>query len=479
MKKKRFSRTLKAIAAIKEKDMLETPLYSDFEKDNLLATQPAILSVKDLSLALKQRVETDFKHVRVRGEISGFKRHTSGHSYFSLKDAETVLDAVCWRGTYLKAPLQDGLEVIATGRLTTYPGRSKYQIVIEQVEAAGEGALLKLLLERKARLQAEGLFSEKRPLPAFPKTIGIVTSPTGAVLHDILHRLQDRYPCHVLVWPTAVQGPGAAEQITAAIKGFNDLPHPQQPDVIIVARGGGSLEDLWCFNEENVVRAAAHSLIPLISAVGHETDTTLIDWAADLRAPTPTAAAELATPVLGGIALTLRQYVERLHNVISRQFDNDRMHLINLGRALPSPQQVMEQTMLRLDDWADRLWQAQTVWVNYQQQTLATLKARLRPPYDLLRNAEPQLAKLFDRLFDSQQRLLQRKQEHLLWQATSLEQNSYQRVLERGFCWVASQNQVVTRASFFNDHLTATLTLQFADGAVEVNTQVTNKAKPL
>src|SRR5437588_6193585 len=261
-------------------------------------------TVSELSMALKRSIEESFSHVRVRGEISSFKRVGSGHCYFALKDAEAVLDAVCWRNTAIRLPLkpEDGMEVVCTGRLTTYPGRSKYQLVIDSIELAGIGALLRILEERRLRLAAEGLFAaeRKKKLPFLPRVIGIVTSPSGAVIRDILHRLGDRFPRRVLLWPVAVQGEGAAAQIAAAIDGFNRLSSEGQvprPDLLIVARGGGSLEDLMAFNEEIVVRAAAESAIPLISAVGHETDTTLIDFASDRRAPTPTAAAEFAVPV--------------------------------------------------------------------------------------------------------------------------------------------------------------------------------------
>ena len=263
-----------------------------------------VLSVGELSQALKRVVEGEFAWVSVRGEVSGFKRAASGHLYFALKDAEAVLDAVCWRGVAGRLGLvpEDGLEVVATGKISTYPGRSRYQIVVERLELSGAGALLALLEARKKALAAEGLFDEvrKRDLPYLPETVGVVTSPTGAVIRDILHRIEDRFPRRVLVWPVKVQGAGAAEEIAAAIAGFNRLDAGAavpRPDVLIVARGGGSLEDLWAFNEEVVVRAAAASEIPLIAAVGHETDVTLIDLAADRRAPTPTAAAEMAVPV--------------------------------------------------------------------------------------------------------------------------------------------------------------------------------------
>src|SRR4030081_2607370 len=262
-------------------------------------------TVSELSSALKRTVEDAYGHVRVRGEISGFRGpHSSGHCYFALKDESAKIEAVIWKFAHARMRFkpQEGLEVIATGKLTTYPGSSKYQIVIEAIEPAGIGALMALMEERKKKLAAEGLFDEARKqlLPWLPEVIGVVTSPTGAVIRDILHRLEDRFPRRVLVWPVRVQGEGSAEQIAGAIRGFNALPESgriPRPDLLIVARGGGSLEDLWSFNEEIVVRAAAESMIPLISAVGHETDITLIDFAADKRAPTPTAAAEMAVPV--------------------------------------------------------------------------------------------------------------------------------------------------------------------------------------
>ena len=319
-------------------------------------------TVTELAFALKRTVEEAYGLVRVRGELSGFKRAASGHLYFALKDEKALIDAVAWRGSVPKLAFEpaDGLEVICTGRLTTYPGRSKYQLVVERIEPAGVGALMALLEERRRLLTAEGLFDQarKRPLPFLPEVIGVVTSPTGAVIRDILHRVADRFPVRVLVWPVLVQGEGAAEQIAAAIRGFGALPMGgavPRPDVLIVARGGGSIEDLWAFNEEAVVRAAAASPIPLISAVGHETDTTLIDHAADRRAPTPTAAAEMAVPVRRDLLLQQSDLDGRLHHAVARRLDQLAQRLDGLARGLPRPEMVLGMAAQRLDDLGERL----------------------------------------------------------------------------------------------------------------------------
>src|SRR5579872_7383841 len=301
-------------------------------------------TVSELSSALKRTVEDNFGHVRVRGEISGFRGpHSSGHCYFALKDQSAKIEAVVWRTTFqrMRFKPQEGLEVIATGKLTTFPGSSKYQIVIDTLEPAGVGALMKLLEERKKKLAAEGLFDEARKqlLPFLPEVIGVVTSPTGAVIRDILHRLADRFPRRVLVWPVRVQGEASAAEVANAISGFNALsgngPLPR-PDLIIVARGGGSLEDLWSFNEEIVVRAAAGSMIPLIAAVGHETDVTLIDYAADKRAPTPTAAAEMAVPVRAELIAEIMSKARRALACWQRGQEHRRTELRAAARALPA-----------------------------------------------------------------------------------------------------------------------------------------------
>jgi exodeoxyribonuclease VII large subunit len=293
----------------------------------------------------------------VRGEISGFKRHASGHCYFTLKDENACIDAVIWRtstGALAFKP-EDGAEVIATGKLTTYPGRSKYQIVVERMELAGEGALLALLERRRKVLAAEGLFEadRKRKLPFLPRIIGVVTSPTGAVIRDILHRLEDRCPTHVIVWPVPVQGEGAAERVAAAIRGFASFQ--QRPDLLIVARGGGSIEDLWAFNEEEVVRAAAESPIPLISAVGHETDTTLIDFAADRRAPTPTAAAEIAVPVRSELFAQLSELAHRAQQCLARRAERSRERFELTVCRWPEAQAIFAPKVQRVDELGERL----------------------------------------------------------------------------------------------------------------------------
>lgn len=343
-------------------------------------------SVSELSFALKRTIEDAYEYVRVRGEISGFKRAASGHMYMALKDADAVLDAVCWRGvaSRLEISPEDGLEVIATGKLTTYPGRSKYQLVIQSMEPAGMGALMALLEERKKKLAAEGLFApeRKRPIPFLPRVVGVVTSPTGAVIRDILHRLSDRFPRDVLVWPVLVQGEGAAAQVAAAIRGFNALPETgdiRRPDVLIVARGGGSLEDLWAFNEEIVVRAAAESTVPLISAVGHETDTTLIDYVSDLRAPTPTAAAEKAVPVRSELLSRVEVLGSRLHGARRRLIDDRRQRVAGLARGLPSPREIMALPQQRVDDLGERLPRALVTMVERGRARLDRIAAKVTP----------------------------------------------------------------------------------------------------
>ncbi|WP_038013645.1 exodeoxyribonuclease VII large subunit [Terasakiella pusilla] len=440
-----------------------------------------ILSVSELSGALKRTVEDAFSLVRVRGEISGFKRATSGHWYLGLKDENAVMDAVCWKGAAAKMDLrpQDGMEVICKGRLTTFPGRSKYQLVIESMELAGEGALLKLLEDLKRKLAAEGLFApeRKKPIPFLPKVIGIVTSPTGAVIRDIMHRLNDRFPRHVLLWPCLVQGKGAAEQVAQGIRAFNSIDGTQgvpRPDLLIVARGGGSLEDLWSFNEEIVVRAAAESDIPLISAVGHETDTTLIDYASDRRAPTPTAAAEMAVPVRMELLAQVMDDSTRLVSAMNRLMDERNLRVKSAARAIPNPQRMVEDMTLRLDDRVERLDNSVQNLLQRQGMRVEQLASKIPAPGQQIQNAQERLLGRTQSLMSAYQSLLQRK--HSQYDRTSalvrrkavddsiqrstqklsslsalLESYSYKSVLDRGFALVTdNEGSAVTSPTGLN-----------------------------
>jgi exodeoxyribonuclease VII large subunit len=344
------------------------------------------LTVSELSAALKRTIEDAYGYVRVRGELGKVSYHGNGHVYFDLKDDRASIAGVIWRSTAprIKLKLEAGLEVVLTGRLTTYPGRSQYQIVVETLEPAGLGALMALVEQRKQKLAAEGLFDEARKqlLPYLPTVIGVITSPTGAVIRDILHRLADRFPRRVLLWPVKVQGEGSALEVAAAIAGFNALPERgslPRPDLLIVARGGGSLEDLWSFNEEIVVRAAAESLIPLISAVGHETDVTLIDFAADRRAPTPTAAAEMAVPVRADLLVAIDSLARRALACWRRNQDHRRAELRAAIRALPDADEVLAVPRQRLDHAATALGRALRANAHIHRVGFSRIGARLSP----------------------------------------------------------------------------------------------------
>jgi exodeoxyribonuclease VII large subunit len=433
-----------------------------------------ILGVGEISQALKGVVEQSFARVRVRGEISGFKRAASGHMYFTLKDENAVLDGVCWKGTAGRLGIrpEDGMDIVATGRLTTYPGRSKYQIVVDQMELAGEGALLKLLEDRKKKLAAEGLFEEsrKRSLPFIPEVIGVVTSPTGAVIKDILHRIGDRFPRWVILWPVVVQGDKAAEQIAAAIEGFNALTAKDtvpRPDLLIVARGGGSLEDLWAFNEEIVVRAAAMSDIPLISAVGHETDVTLIDFASDRRAPTPTAAAEIAVPVRLELLAQLVDDGSRLVGGMNRLLRDRRLRLEGLVRGLPNLKHMVDEAAQRLDDWAERLSNGLSVGLKHRKLRLRELAAGLVSPERRIVAEHQRLNGETRALGRAVQGILKERGMKLNSSRALLESFSYQRVLERGFALVrGSAGESVRSAEVITSGVD--LTISFHDGDVAV-----------
>lgn len=437
------------------------------------------MSVSELSGALKRSVEERFGHVRVRGEISGFKRVASGHCYLALKDDKAVIDGVIWKGSAgaLAFRPEDGIEVIATGRLTTYPGRSKYQIVIERMELAGQGALMQLLDQRRRALAAEGLFDRerKRTLPFLPAVIGVVTSPTGAVIRDILHRLEDRCPTRVVVWPVLVQGDGAADQVAAAVRGFDALAADgavPRPDLVIVARGGGSIEDLWAFNEEAVVRAVAECSIPIISAVGHETDTTLCDFAADVRAPTPTAAAEIAVPVRGDLLASLRELGLRAGRCAQRYRERAGERLAATARRLPTPDRLLGPQQQKLDDLGDRLPRGLSRRLAVARGDLAHAAGALRPSLLRARAARAgerltavrfRPALIEARLGDA------RAQVDRLWRLA--EGLNPERPLTKGYVWVGRRpgGEAVTSAA--GARAAGALTLHFADGKVDARVE--------
>ena len=431
-------------------------------------------SVTELSAALKRTVEDRFGYVRVRGEISGFKgAHSSGHAYFSLKDAGARLEAVVWRLTMpkLKFKPQEGVEVIATGRLTTFPGQSKYQLVIEAMEPAGVGALMALLEKRRTALAAAGLFDDarKKPLPYLPRVIGVVTSPTGAVIRDILHRLSDRFPTRVIVWPVRVQGETSAAEVAAAIAGFNAMPaggrYPR-PDLIIVARGGGSLEDLWSFNEEIVVRAAAASAIPLISAVGHETDFTLIDFAADQRAPTPTAAAEMAVPVRSELVASVGGFDARLAAAALRRIEAGQRELRAAARLLARPEDLLAAARRASDEIAARLGLALTANARAHRTAFERAAGRLSLGglTAAVTRAGERLAAIDGRGRTAATALLRRLTARLEAVGKLLDVVSYRSVLQRGFALVSVDGEPVRSAAAVPRG--KRLDIEFGDGHV-------------
>lgn len=447
------------------------------------------LSVSELAGSVQRSLEESFGRVRVRGEIAGMKLAASGHLYADLKDENANLSIICWRSTMqrLKIRPEDGLEVICTGKITTYPKSSRYQMIVDSIELAGEGALLKMLEDRRKRLASEGLFAaeRKKALPYLPRVIGVVTSPTGAVIRDILHRLQDRFPRHVLVWPVMVQGDGAAAQIAAAIRGFDALPAGgavARPDLVIVARGGGSLEDLMAFNEEIVVRAAAECSIPLISAVGHETDTTLIDYAADVRAPTPTAAAEMAVPVRAELLAATMDSARRLYAGMSRLIEHRRersaslaarlgdprrvldiktqnldhvahkldgaferalrardMKLARLASALPHPRALLEMSVHKLQHGVHKLDGAFAQGLRARHLRVIQLGGKLRHPQDLMLREQARLSDRGERLRNVAVRILPDREQRLQNAGRMLETLSFKKVLARGFAVVRDE----------------------------------------
>ena len=466
-------------------------------------------TVSEISGAVKRVIEGEFGSVRVRGEISRVSRPSSGHLYFDLKDDRSVIAAVSWKGQAAKMSVrpEEGMEVIATGRLTTFPGQSKYQLIVDDIVPAGAGALMMMLEKRKVALAAEGLFApeRKKEIPFLPEVIGVVTSPSGAVIRDILHRLRDRFPRRVLIWPVAVQGEKCAPEVAAAIRGFNALPVDgpiPRPDLLIVARGGGSIEDLWGFNEEIVVRAAAASAIPLISAVGHETDTTLIDFASDRRAPTPTAAAEMAVPVRMELLAWTAEQGARLTRAIRQRQDMRGQRLSDLSRGLGRPEALTESARQRLDLWSDRLPSALRSaatrkragfmgvagrvqpsllarFLEAEKRHLDQWAGRLQPAFArLVRDAEKDtkqkridLAARADRLDRAFRTRLDRLADRLAALDRTRQTLGYTETLKRGYAVVRAEGRVVTDKA--RAEKAAALEIEFHDGMLPVATGAT------
>jgi exodeoxyribonuclease VII large subunit len=425
-------------------------------------------TVSEISVAIKHVVESSFEFVRVRGEISGSKLHSSGHFYFSLKDAGAVLNAVCWKGKFnsLKFKPEEGLEVIALGKISTFGGQSKYQLIVDSLEPAGAGALMALLEKRKKEYEAKGYFApaRKKPLPYMPQRIGVVTSPTGAVIRDILHRITERFPTNVVVWPVKVQGQGAELEIAEAIAGFNKMANP--PQVIIVARGGGSLEDLWCFNEPPVIEAVFASAIPIISAVGHETDTTLIDYVSDKRAPTPTAAAELATPVIADVRYQISDFRNRADKAINRVVVEREKYLSGLLRGLPKLADVFGAYEQKLDSWTERLKMSLPNIVIKYEKRLAGLVLR---PVVLLADVGKLAEKLNgwnERLQKSASSFVEKREEKVLSLGKLFDSYNYKNVLKRGFALVKNSDGKLVKSA---TAAKGDLQIEFADGVVKAS----------
>ena len=428
-----------------------------------------ILTVSELSNAIKGIVEQNFVSIKLQGEVSGLKHHSSGHTYLSLKDKDSVIAAVYWRGTKLSVTLEEGMEIVAEGKVTTYTPKSQYTFIIKEANIAGEGSLLKLLNERKKIFAAKGYFDKekKKPIPKFPKIIGIITSKTGAVLQDMRHRLEDRYPfCQVLVLPTNVQGAGAAEQIVKAVHYFNNMTE-NRPETLIVARGGGSIEDLWCFNEEIVIKAVFDSEIPIISAVGHETDWTLIDYVSDLRAPTPTAAIELSTPVLRDIKSDLSSNTIRLVNAMERILSEQKLRINSYSRYLSTSVNYIVDITQRFDDKIERMNKAISNYVNNSALFLKSIRIITPTNYLTLRQQTfLNLVKSYEKIQSS---YITQAQEKISVLANRLEQSSFRKILSKGFCFITDPNGVIVETKTkFEDNRHRGLNIHFQDGITKI-----------
>ena len=412
-------------------------------------------SVSEISDSIKGTLENSFGYVKVRGEVSGLSKPASGHIYLNLKDDKAVIKAIIWRSAAARISFvpEDGLEIICSGKLTTgysnrYPGRSDYSIIVDTIAPAGEGALMALLEQRKKKLAAEGLFEDqnKKSLPKYPETIGIVTSPTGAVIKDILHRLDERFPCNVVLWPVPVQGQDAAQLISDAVDGFNNLSSKDEvnlPDLIIIARGGGSIEDLWPFNEEIVIRSVFKSNIPIVSAIGHETDTTLIDFVSDLRAPTPTAAAEISTPVKEELIRDINEKNNRLNYSINLYIDNLKDNFISIKDKLPVSLKLFLNNLTS----------------NFQN---ISQSLNFRVLGEQLKSSKVKLISLEESLLKAKNILVERLQKELDNKSVLLESLSYKSVLKRGYSVTRSSNKIIKSKKDLKDESELIIETNFA-----------------
>lgn len=437
---------------------------------NFTNTEIKEYSVSEVSNQLKHLVEREFGYVKVRGEISGLKIAASGHAYFNLKDDNAILASTCWRHvlTKMSAKLDEGLEVIATGKMTTYAGQSRYQLSVEHIEPAGVGALIQILAARKAKLQAEGLFNndKKKPIPFFPKIIGVVTSLSGAVVQDILHRISDRCPTRVLIWPVTVQGDAAAGEVSNAIDGFGKISPELRPDVIIVARGGGSIEDLWAFNEEVVVRSIALSNIPIISAIGHETDFTLSDFAADMRAPTPTAAAEFATPIIADLKNTIEVYFARISSILQNYIKHKQDLLFAYNKVLANPSSLILMAQQRLDDLLFNLYEAPSKLLRFRSTQLQQYRLDFLSPLKLMPPKYLSLEAASHKLQQSCNSLIACLEHKTTLYSRLLSTLDYRSVISRGFSVIRSEEGMIissVKALSSNKNIT----IELKDGQIK------------
>ena len=425
-------------------------------------------SVSEISTILKKHIENNFSRVRIKGEVSGFKIAPSGHVYLSLKDKDSVLSAIIWKGVYAQnnIKLEDGLEIICTGNITTFSGQSKYQIIVQSISLAGLGNLMLLLEKQKQQFLKEGLFdaSHKQLLPYLPKQIGIITSITGAVIKDIIHRIKDRFPINIVIWSVLVQGDKSAQEIEKAIKGFNNLDN--KPDLLIIARGGGSIEDLWGFNEEIVVRAAFASKIPIISAVGHETDTTLLDFVADKRAPTPTAAAEMAVPVKADLEMNVSNISHRL-NITLRNFAVVKKNSLNLlYKSMPQLNNILMNKSQKFDDLSLRLIQAKKIFLEIKKSKFDNVSSNMRAPKNIISELRNKLNIQNIILNSELKKYLNNIEKHTEQISKMLNSLSYKNTLQRGYSIIRQQDKIITKKSDLSNN---SIVIEFHDGQVKLN----------